>query len=281
MRCKAYRGFESLSLRQFVIIRGMNDLQIGLLLVAGFAGGVVNSIAGGGTFIIYPLLLSFGIPPVIANATCTPVVFFGQITSALGYHKYVRKLPKRYYLLLFPFVIGALVGAVLLAKTSNRQFEYVVPWFIAFATLLILFQPQLHKWLYGKKGRSFEHKHSTAFNVIITLSIFLLAVYGGYFGAGYGIVMLGLLGLSKLSDIHQMNGLKNLGGIAMTIVASAYFIHAGIIAWEVVPALAIGNAIGGWLGATYSTRLPTKLIRGIIIGIGITVAAALFLRLHN
>lgn len=256
----------------------MSHWQLLLLFSTGFIGGAVNAVAGGGTFIIYPVLLSLGIPPVAANATCTPTVFFGQITSAVGYHNYVRTLPKRYLLLLFPFVAGALVGASLLVKTTDRQFEVVVPWFIAFATLLILFQPRLHKWLYSKRARTLEHKHKVIFSLFITISIFLLALYGGYFGAGYGIVMLALLGLSKLTNIHQMNGLKILGGIAITTVAGLYFIHEGIIAWQVIPALAMGNAIGGWLGATYSTKLPTKVIRGIIISIGVVLALVLFIR---
>jgi uncharacterized protein len=254
----------------------MMALHLGILLFCGFVAGTVNAVAGGGALLIYPLLLSLGIPPINANATFSFVTCPGQASSAFGYRKYIAKLPRRYYLLLIPAIVGGMLGAFLLGRTTDRAFEYIVPWFMLFATVLLAFQPKLHTWLYSRKAKKLEKRFPGVVFGVIFLFMFFLSVYGGFFGAGFGIIMLAFLGLSELTNIYQMNGLKNLVSGAISFTTVLYFIYMGLIAWSVLPPLLVGSVIGGWFGATYSTKLPTKVIRRMIVGIGILVSAVLF-----
>ncbi len=251
-----------------------------VLLTAGFVGGVLNAIAGGGSFIIYPILLSLGVAPVSANASTSLIVLPGQASSALGYRRYIRKLPKSYYLLLIPCCLGAILGAVLLARTPDAAFECIVPWFIIGATVLFGLQGRVHHWLYGARQRRLRQKYGAGIIVLLLVAMFGLSVYGGYFGAGFGIMMLAFLGLTKLTNIHQMNGLKNIIGTILTTVVASYFAMEGLIAWHVLPLLIIGNVAGGWIGATYSEKLPVSLIRGFIVVVGLILAAVLFIRAY-
>jgi uncharacterized membrane protein YfcA len=254
----------------------MNALHLGTLFLFGFVAGMVNAVAGGGALLLYPLLLSLGIPPISANATFSFVTCPGQASSAFGYRKYLAKLPRRYYLLLIPAVLGGMLGAVMLGRTTDRTFEYIVPWFMLSATVLLAFQPALHKWLYSRKAKKLEKRFHGVFFSIIFICMFVLAVYGGYFGAGLGIIMLAFLGLSELTNIYQMSGLKNLIGTAISFTTVLYFVHIGLIAWSVLPALLVGSVLGGWFGAAYSTKLPTKVIRRIVVIIGLLVTVGLF-----
>lgn len=251
-----------------------------ILLAAGFAAGVVNAIAGGGSFIIYPLLLSAGVPPISANASSTLAIFPGQASSALGYHKYLKRVPKRYYLLLLPCIAGGLLGAYLLASTPDATFERIVPWFIIAAALMLLFQPRIHTWIYQRKNRKARKKYAALIACCIVVALFAVSVYGGYFGAGYGIMMLAFLGLTKLNNINTMNGLKNIIGTVLTAIVAVYFISQGLVSWGTIPIVALGVTAGGWVGARYSTKLPTRFIRGVIIGIALTLAAVLFIRAY-
>lgn len=247
-----------------------------LLLGGGLFAGVINSVAGGGSFILFPLLVSTGLAPVIANATCTLVVQPGSFTSALGYRDHIRQLPRRYYFLLLPSFLGGLVGAVLLRRTTDATFGKIVPFFVLMAVVLLTFQPLLHKKLFSKQGLAIEHKYRKTVLGTVGLFVFIVAVYGGYFGAGFGIMILAFLGLTALKDIHQMNGLKNLAGLCLGLSSGAYFIIHGLIDWQVLPMLLLGSAIGGYIGAHYGSRLPTKTMRAVIIAIGLCVAILLF-----
>ena len=254
----------------------MTALHLGILVFFGFLAGMINSVAGGGALLLYPLLLAFGVPPINANATFSFVAFPGNAASAFGYRKFIKKLPRKYYLLLIPAVLGGLLGAYLLGHTTDRSFEHLVPWFMLLATILLAFQPKLHRWLYSRAAKKLERRYHGIFFGMIFVFMFLLSVYGGFFGAGYGIVLLAFLGLSELTNIHQMNGLKNLIGFSFGAVAVAYFVYLGLIDWVVLPPLLVGSVIGGWFGATYSTRLPTKVIQRFIVGVGVVVTIALF-----
>lgn len=245
------------------------------LLGAGFIAGLINAVAGGGALLVYPLLLSLGLPPIVANASTTLTLWPGALSSAYGYRKYIKKIPNYYYWLLLPSAVGGLIGAFILTKTSNHDFSVIVPWLIVLGVVLIGLQPYIHKKLV-KKSKNRSKKTSALNLVLVAIPMFGMAIYGGYFGAGYGIVMLALLGFTKLSNIHQMNGLKNLSGATINLLASVYFIHRGLVDWRYIPILLIGSVIGGYIGSTYSSKLPTKLIRLIIVLIGTAVAIYLF-----
>ena len=247
-----------------------------LLLGAGLIAGLVNAVAGGGALLVYPLLISFGLPPIVANASTTLTLWPGALSSAYGYRQSIRKIPKAYFFLLIPSAIGGLIGAIILRKTSNHVFSQIVPLLMLAGVLLIALQPVIHKKLLKTRGKS--SKTSTLNIVLVAIPLFALAIYGGYFGAGFGIVMLALLGLTRLTNIHQMNGLKNLSGASINIVASVYFIAYGLVNWKYIPILLVGSILGGYLGSTYSNKLPTAVIRGFIIIAGIAVAAYLFFK---
>lgn len=249
------------------------------LLGAGFMTGVINSVAGGGSFITFPALLALGLPPIVANATTSIVVQPGTISSAYGYKHYLRSLPKRYLWLVIPCVVGSFLGAILLTKTSNSFFGYLAPIFLLFAVVLLAFQPRIHKELFTSKGLALQQKHPVILMCVSAILFFVLAIYGGYFGAGFGIVALGLLGLTGIKNINQMNGLKNILGLSVGSADIIYILHH-LINWQIVPLMIVGNIIGGYLGAIYISRLPEKIIRTIIIIIGVVVTAVLFFQFY-
>jgi len=252
------------------------DFQWLLLLGSGFIAGMINAVAGGGTILIYPLLLALGIPPIAANASSNGVVFLGLFSSAYGYRKYIINFPKKYYLLIIPAIIGCLIGVSLLANTSNQTFEYIVPWLVLIATVLLALQPKVQSWLYTKRlGKAHRHSKFLIFS-LISVGVFGLSIYGGYFGAGFGIMTIAILGYSELTNIHELNSLKNMIALFIGTICVVYLSFLGLIEWSVIPLMMIGNVIGGWFGATYSTRLPSKLIRNVVVGIAIFVSAALF-----
>lgn len=247
-----------------------------VLFGAGLVAGLVNSVAGGGALLMYPLLFSFGLPPIMTNATIAASIWPGALSSAYGYRKYIRKLPKFYFLLLIPCVVGAVIGASILRRTPDRNFQLIVPWLVLFAVILLALQPKIHELL--RKRHKKSKKLSLVNMFVIAIAILGVAIYGGYFGAGFGIIMLALLGFTKLTDIHQMNGLKNLSAVCISLVASIYFVHYHLVDWHYIPPLLIGAVIGGYIGSTYSYKLPNKLIRLIIVISGLAVAAVLFIK---
>ena len=227
---------------------------------------------------LYPLLLSLGLAPITANASTSISVWPGAISSAYGYRKHLRKIPRYFLYLLIPCVIGGLIGAVILKHTSNNFFEVIVPWFIVFGVVLLAFQRRLHKLLYQKTNKKTAKKHSKITLYAVGLTLFIVSIYGGFFGAGFGIIMLALLGLTELKDIQQMNGLKNLGGAGINIFASIYFIANRLIDWKIVPVTVVGSVVGGYLGSTYSAKLPGNTVRKIVIAIGLLIAIVLFIK---
>ena len=250
-----------------------------LLVISGLIAGIVNAVAGGGSLLMYPLLLSLGVAPIMANATTSFSIWPGALSSAWGYRKYIHKLPRHFYFLLLPCLIGGLIGAILLRNTSNQTFEFIVPWFIILGVVLLIAQPKIHNWISAKSAKETKKYRSLVF-AIISILLFLIAIYGGYFGAGFGIIMLAFLGFTELSNIHQMNGLKNLAGATLNIAATAYFIVYKLIDWRLLPLLLIGSIIGGLIGSTYSSKLPSNTIRVIVIVIGVLVAAVLLSKLY-
>jgi uncharacterized membrane protein YfcA len=244
------------------------------LLGAGLVAGLVNAVAGGGAIILYPILYGLGVPPITTNATIASSIWPGSLTSVYGYRKYLKKLPKYYFLLLIPCLIGSIIGAFLLRRTPDKNFQMIVPWLVAAAVILLSLQPIIHKKLTHHRAKS--KNRSLKYLFLIGLGIFGTAIYGGYFGAGFGIIMLALLGFTRISDIHQMNGLKNLSSFCVSLVAGIYFISYRLVDWHYIPPIVIGAIIGGYLGSTYSTKLPTYIIRITIIVIGIGVVIYLF-----
>jgi uncharacterized protein len=240
-----------------------------LYVVGGFLTGSINSIAGGGALILFPLLIGAGVPAVMANTTMSLAVLPGSVSSAWGYRERIRKLPKRYFMLLIPCFIGSFTGAVLLLDTSGHIFRIVAPVFMVAAVALLMLQPRIHKRLYKKQKAISKHRFSLI--CVVGLVFLVLSAYGGYFGAGFGIIVLSLLALTPITDIQQMNGLKNCIGISVGIADCSYFVHRGVVDYHILPPLIVGGLAGGYLTSTYGSKLPAAKLRIAIIMMAIAV----------
>ena len=241
---------------------------------AFFAGGV-NSIAGGGTLITFPTLIWLGLPSVTANATNTIAVWPGSLGGMWGYRGELRAIERRLLAFTVPALIGGIVGALLLRFTPAAVFDRIVPFLILFATLLFMAQEPIQRRF--KRTDADAHRSAGWFAGALTFQLFV-GIYGGYFGAGIGILTLASLSILGLKDIHQMNGLKNLMGMCTNGVAAIYFIWAGMVFWPYAILMAAGATAGGLAGAKLARRLGRKAVRWIVIGIGLGMSAWLFVR---
>jgi hypothetical protein len=254
----------------------MTLLQNSLLFAAAVLAGMMNSVAGGGTLLTFPSLVWAGHSPVIANATSALALVPGAIGSAYGYRREMSSAPRRFLALLIPSLIGTLIGAFLLKRTPPATFAAIVPFLVLFATMLFILQEPAQRWL--KTGNVSEHPATTAWLVGASFYQLLVAIYGGYFGAGIGILMLAVLGVMGLKDIHQMNGLKNIFGGTINGIAAVYFIFVGLIDWPASALMAAGAILGGYGGAGIARRIGQKAVRRIVIAIGLGMTISLFFK---
>ncbi|GAC1499882.1 MAG: sulfite exporter TauE/SafE family protein [Candidatus Saccharimonadales bacterium] len=247
------------------------------LFFVGILVGGMNAIAGGGTIIGYPAMVAAGLPPLVANVTGSLVVLPGLISSVYGYRKYLTKLPRRYLILLVPCVIGGIVGSLILRHTSSTQFEKLVPGLIVFAVILFAVQPLLHFHLH-RHISSKSKKIQTL--LLIGLALLPTAAYAGYFGAGFGFIMLAFLGFTSINDVHKMNALKNIAGAVIAVVTIICLLNTHLFNWHIGLIMATGNAIGGYSGARLSLRLSSHIIRILVIVFGFMAAIYLGLRAY-
>lgn len=246
-----------------------------LLLLIGFVVGAMNAIAGGGMLIGFPMMIALGIPAITANAVGNVATGPGQLASAIAYRQYLRKVPRYYAWLLLPIVAGSAIGAFILRNTSAHDFARIVPGLVLFGVVLFAFQPLMHFHLHRHlKGRA----KTTLPLILLGLSILPLSIYGGYFGAGYGIILLGFLGFTSLPDTHTMNALKNVAAIfvSSTTILCLYGTH--LIDWRIGLIMASGSTLGGYLGARGALKVSSHLLRMIVIAIGLGAVVYLGLR---
>ena len=231
---------------------------------AAFLAGAINSVAGGGTLVSFPTLVWLGLNSVTANATSTVAIWPGTVGSAWGYRRELRDAEPRFRVLIVPSLIGGIAGAVLLLRTPPHTFMRVLPWLMLGATLLFAFG----KRLTGNRVSSVGHDATVA--AIVGASIFELgvAVYGGYFGGGIGIVNLAMLAAVGMTNIHAMNALKSVLGTTINGVAALVFILKGAIYWPQAVVMIVGALVGGYFGAHYAQKLPQPWIRGFVILVG-------------
>lgn len=247
--------------------------------VAALLAGVMNSIAGGGTLLTFPSLIAAGLSPLDANATSTVALLPAALSSMLGYRDELSGVQRWTRALAVPCFVGGAAGALLLLHTSNATFERVVPWLVLGATALFLTQRPLLRRARGRRGTGGDALPEPP-NPTTTLLIvqFIVAIYGGYFGAGVGILMLAALGFMGFSNIHRMNGLKNWGGFCMNLVAAVIFAFSGIVDWPVALTMAVASIAGGYLGARGAQRIPQSLVRGTVGVIGLVSGVWLLVR---
>ncbi len=243
-----------------------------VLLVAGFIVGSMNAIAGGGMLVGFPVLIALGIPALFANATATVVTLPGQVTSAFGYRRYIRQIPWRYAWLLMPAVIGAAIGAIALRHTPPSRFANLVPLLLLLGVLLFTFQPVMHFHLH----RHIKHEYKRWLPMaLFGLILIPLSFYGGYFGAGYGFMMLAFLGLTNMPDTHMMNGMKNVAASFVAATAMACLAGGGFIHWHAGLIMAVGSTVGGYAGSRSAQRFSSRHLRYIVIAIGLVAVAYL------
>ena len=249
----------------------MSPVEILGLAASAAAAGLINAVAGGGTLVTFPTLLLFGTAPLVANATSTVALVIGTFGGVFGYRRQLAAVRSWLWRLLPPSLIGGGLGSWLLTHTSDRTFSRLVPFLILFATILFLAQGLIRR----KTAASAEAPSSKAIAAAIAFQ-FAVGVYGGYFGAGIGILMLASLGLMGLTDIHQMNGLKTVLGSLINLVAALWFIGAGIVDWPRAGVMTVGAVAGYLLGSHYSQRIPQTRVRQLVTAIGLVIAAVAF-----
>ena len=244
------------------------------LALAGFTAGALNAIAGGGTNLSFPALLWLGLPPVVANATSAVALWPGSLAGAWGFRDALRRARPRWLWLLVPSIVGGVIGALLLVALPSSVFAGVAPWLVLASTLLFAANT-LRRQRLGEVAAAppvVAHR-SLVLGALVQL---MIAVYGGYFGAGIGILMLASLGLSGVHDLAVANGLKSLFAAGINGAAIVYFIASGTVDWPTVPVMALGAVAGGWSGARVAQRLPPLVLRWTIVAIGLLMAAATF-----
>jgi uncharacterized membrane protein YfcA len=255
------------------------------LALAAAAGGCINAVAGGGTLVTFPSLLFFGTPAVIANATSTLALVVGTSGSLFGYRRHLAAVRPWLWRFIPVSLAGGIIGALLLTRTSNKVFEHLVPFLILFATVLFTLQGPIRKLLSlklapqtitaatgGEPAKHENHRH-----ILLAIAFqFLVAIYGGYFGAGIGILMLASLGFIGLTDIYQMNTLKTILGSLINLVAAVWFIFAGLIHWPKAGIMTAGALVGYFLGAHYSQKISQKQVRSIITCVGFALSGVTF-----
>jgi uncharacterized membrane protein YfcA len=249
---------------------------------AAFAAGTINSIAGGGTLLSFPALLGVGLTGQQANVTSTIALWPGSIGGFLGHRKDLKGTRSFALRLWPPSLLGAALGAYLMLVTSAATFEHLIPWLILTATLLMVANDPISKLMGSVHG----HEKSGAWWAGAIAFQFLVGIYGGYFGAGIGILMLAALSLLGLTDIHQMNGLKNflalsINGIAIvTFLAAEFLFHPGNVVWWTVLMMAIASMLGGFFGSHIAHKVGRKTVRLIIIVVGFALTAWYFYKIH-
>ena len=249
---------------------GFLKLTFVLLFAAGLLGGMINSLAGGGSFVIFPALLFAGVPPVLANASNTYACLPGYVTGAIGYWKHIAPHKGRLALYCALGLVGGYLGAEALMRISDEMFAGIIPWLMAFAVAIYIFGQRINRFFAARSVGSQRAARAGAAG----LSVLLLAIsfYGGFFNAGLGIVLLAWLALAGFEDVHAMNGLKLLISSVISVVAVMRFAATGSIAWVEGSVALAGAMVGGFAAAYFSHLVPAKVIRGFVIvyGVGLT-----------
>ena len=280
-------------------------LQLVLAALAAAAGAAVNAIAGGGTLITFPTLVAIGVPPIVANATSSVALWPGTVGSMWGYRRELTGARAWAVRFAIPSLLGGIVGALLLLRTSSERFSAIVPFLVLGATALFMAQGPLAAYLRRRQQLASRASHGVdatpapppggaevlapdpatsraqplaAPPLAFLVYQFLVSIYGGYFGAGMGILMLAALGFMGLVNIHQMNGLKNWGGTCINLVAVTIFAVSGIVSWPIALVMAAGATVGGYAGSGLAQRVQQQTVRRAIIAIGLASGAWLLVQ---
>lgn len=255
----------------------MPELSIMLLLfLAGVMAGISNAVAGGGTFFTFPIFLLAGIPPVVANASNAVAVWPGHALAAVGYRRELRDFPHAIKGSIAVAVTGGIMGALLLAYLGNRAFSMLIPFLVLFATLLFAFGKEMNRWI-DQRTSAISMQSPSHLTRGIEL---LIAMYGGFFGAGLGIMLMGGLLMLGVHDIHTNNALKNLLGAVVTAVSVVVLTLSGLVSWPHTVFAFFGAVLGGLLGVPVARLVPDIWLRRLVITVGMFLSIYYFIRYY-
>lgn len=250
-----------------------------LLAGSGLAAGLVNAVAGGGTFFTFSALVAAGLPPVVANATSAVAVTPANLSSSWAYRAELTANIRRFGFLSVVSFFGGIIGAYVLTQTDNSAFRKLVPWLLLFATVLFAASPLIVAAArrLGRAEREAEARGGGLVWAGLVIQ-FLVSIYGGFFGAGMGIVMLASLAITEGDDFHLINAAKNLCSTLIQLVAVVLFIVAGLVSWPETLVVGAASVIGGYLGVVFGRRIPPGLMRWLVVGIGTMLTIYFFVR---
>jgi uncharacterized membrane protein YfcA len=243
------------------------------VLLAGVAAGTVNTIVGSGTLITFPVLLAVGYSPVLANVSNTVGLTPGSISGAIGYRAELAGQRRRLTILGGFSVLGGLTGAILLLTLPPGAFRAIVPVLIALSLVLVVLQPRLARRLAAAQGE----KASPGSGAALHAGVYGAGIYGGYFGAAQGVLLIGLLGAFLHEDLQRINAAKNVLAALVNGTAAVAFVAVADVAWAAAGLIAVGSVVGGQLGASIGRRIPAVLLRGLIVVVGIVAIAKILL----
>jgi uncharacterized membrane protein YfcA len=249
----------------------VTPIELILAALAAAAGGAINAIAGGGTLVTFPAIVALGVPPLVANATNTVSLWPGSLGSVWGYRQHLGNLRPWLVRFTIPSLIGGAAGGWLLLATGEQRFAQIVPWLVLAATLLFMAQGPVQRWAHGHQAPVPPEVPPPG----VLAWQFGVAVYGGYFGAGMGILMLAAIGFMGHTDIHRMNGLKNWSGTCINAVAAMVFVASGVVNWPLAGAMIVGAIVGGYGGARLAQRVGREAVRKAVVAIGIAATGYL------
>ncbi len=250
----------------------MEALEYLFLLVAAFAAGAINAVAGGGSLVSFPALVAVGYTAKVANITNTVAMWPGYIGGSIGYAQQLTGQRRRVLILTAPSIAGALLGSAILLYTPADSFEAIVPFLILFAAGLMAAQPRLAAWVANRRGGRAQGDA----NVEVVAGVFLLAIYGAYFGAGLGILTLAVLAILLPDDLHRSNALKGMLSVIINAAAVVYFAIWGPIEWLPALVMAAGALAGGYLGVGWARRLSPERLRLAVIAYAVVAAVVIF-----
>ena len=253
----------------------MTGLEQLAVLAAGLGAGVLTSTVGVASLLSFPVLVAVGLPPVVANASNTVGMAPAGMSGSFGYREELREHPRVTLAVIGTCGLGAVAGAALLLGLPPAIFEAVVPWLILFTCLLVGAQPTISRWVRSRRSDPDAHVPRTKMSPVTSLFSALVGVYGGYFGAGSGVMMVAVLGFGLDLDLRIVNALKTLAVLASNLVAGAIFLVVAELDWVAIGLLAGGSVVGGYVGARIGRRLPPTLFRVLIVLAGLTASVTM------
>ena len=256
----------------------MSPLEAVAIGLAGLAAGTINTVVGSGTLITFPTLLAFGVPPVTANVSNTIGLVPGSVSGVVGYRRELEGQGARSVRIGLASLVGGLVGAVLLLVLPKEAFSAIVPALVGVGILLVIFQPRISRWVAARHDAAGAAPRNPVTGAWwVRPGVLVAGVYGGYFGAAQGVLLMGILGVGIPEDLQRLNALKNVLAAIVNGVAAVLFIAVADVAWAPALILAVGAAAGGQIGAKVGRRLSPALLRGVIVVVGVAAIVQIVL----